>query len=111
MAQSKQCPRCGGTMVEGFIVDQAHGGAATVPVWVEGAPQRSVWTGVRLRGKSRLDVATWRCRSCGLLEQYAAAGPSRHDEAQQRTQRVVLVVALASLLVLAGVLLLVLVVR
>ncbi len=103
MAQSKQCLRCGGTMIEGFVVDQAHGGAATVPTWVEGAPERSVWTGVKLGGKAKLDIAAWRCRGCGLLEQYAAAAPSQHQQAQQRAMRVVVAVALASALVIAGV--------
>ena len=101
MAQSKQCLRCGGTLVEGFVVDQAHGGAATVPTWVEGAPQKSVWTGVKLGGKAKLDIAAWRCRSCGLLEQYAAAGPSQHQQAQQRAMRVVVVVALVTAVLLA----------
>ena len=94
MAHSKQCLRCGGTLIEGFIVDQAQGGAATVPSWVEGAPERSVWTGVKLGGKSQLDVASWRCRSCGLLENYAPGASGYHD-AQKRIHHKVLIAVIA----------------
>lgn len=101
MAQSKQCLKCGGTLVEGFVVDQAHGGAATVPTWVEGAPERSIWTGVKVSGKAQLDIATWRCRSCGLLEHYAAAGSTRHQDAQKQAHRVVVIIALVVALLIA----------
>ena len=82
-------------MSEGFVVDQTHGGTA-VPTWVEGPPQRSVWTGVRLTGKPRIEIETWRCGRCGFLEQYASGGPSRFLESRQRVQRVALVVVIAA---------------
>ena len=100
MAQSSTCPKCGGSMIEGFTVDQTHGSNA-VPTWVAGTPERSVWTGVKLSGKSRLEIATWRCRSCGFLEHYAGAGPSPHVEAQQRAQKVALVMAIVIALIAA----------
>lgn len=70
MAQSKDCPKCGGAMIAGYVVDHTHGGA-NVAQWVEGAPDKSFWVGLKLRGKPRLDIATWRCRRCGFLESYA----------------------------------------
>lgn len=38
--------------------------------WIEGAPEKS-WMGLRLRGKRRLEVQTWRCQRCAYLESYA----------------------------------------
>jgi hypothetical protein len=93
-------------MVEGFVVDASHG-TMGVSNWVEGPPEKSIWTGVKLSGRPRSELATWRCGRCGFLEHYAPASPDRSHEAAQRSQ-VVLVIAitLASLLVvLAGVLL------
>jgi hypothetical protein len=89
-------------MAEGFIVDVSHG-TMTVTSWVEGAPEKSVWTGLKLSGRGRSDIATWRCNRCGFLEQYAVAAPDRSKEAAQSKQ-VLLVVAitLAVLLVVLG---------
>jgi predicted Zn-ribbon and HTH transcriptional regulator len=70
MAEPSTCPKCAGTMERGFVVDQGHGIVA-VGDWVAGEPVRSLWTGLKLRGKTRLRVATWRCRRCGFLESYA----------------------------------------
>jgi hypothetical protein len=108
MAPSKQCPKCSGSMAEGFVVDVAHG-AVAVSSWVEGAPEKSVWTGVKVGGRPRSEIATWRCRSCGFLEHYASAAPDRSHEAAQRNQ--VLLVLAATLAALAAVLGAVLVLR
>ena len=59
-------------MVEGFVVDHAHG-TNKVSAWVEGAPHRSFWTGLKLGGKRKIDIQTMRCTRCGLLESYASA--------------------------------------
>jgi hypothetical protein len=58
-------------MEPGFVVDHTHGGVAK-PEWASGEPHYSIWTGVRLKGRTRLRVITYRCVSCGLLESYAA---------------------------------------
>jgi hypothetical protein len=89
-------------MAEGFVVDVSHGTMA-VTSWVEGAAEKSAWTGLKLSGRGRSEIATWRCNRCGFLEQYAVATPDRSMEAAQRKQ-VLLVVAitLATLLVVAG---------
>lgn len=105
MPQSKQCPKCSGSMSEGFVVDATHGGAA-VSSWMEGAPEKSVWTGLKLSGKSRSEIATWRCNRCGFLEHYAAEAPDRkHERAKQAQALMVVAISLAILLaVLAAVL-------
>ena len=57
-------------MESGFIVDEGYGTKA-VPKWVAGEPVKSIWTGLKLRGTTRLDVTTFRCKRCGYLESYA----------------------------------------
>lgn len=59
-------------MAEGYIVDRGESGARRVNQWIEGAPQKSFWQGLKLGGRRQLDVATWRCGRCGFLESYAA---------------------------------------
>lgn len=57
-------------MEPGFVVDHTYGGVAK-PEWASGEPQYSIWTGVRLRGRTRYRVITYRCGSCGRLEAFA----------------------------------------
>jgi predicted nucleic-acid-binding Zn-ribbon protein len=64
------CAKCGGAMEAGFVLDQTHGGLAQSS-WVDGAPERSVWFGIKLKGHRRLLVTTARCLQCGYLESYA----------------------------------------
>ena len=57
-------------MEPGFILDIAHG-ATTQSSWVNGVPEPSIWTGLKLKGHERLMVTTFRCPHCGYLESYA----------------------------------------
>jgi hypothetical protein len=58
-------------MERGFVLDQTYG-AVMQSAWMEGAPERSIWTGgVKLKGRRRLPVTTYRCPRCGYLESYA----------------------------------------
>lgn len=57
-------------MEEGFLLDNTHG-ANLSSRWVAGPPDRSFWTGVKVRGKRIIAVRTFRCTACGLLESYA----------------------------------------
>jgi hypothetical protein len=57
-------------MEEGYLIDTAYGGTV-LPKWAEGEPKKSIWTGLKLRGKEQLEVTTYRCRRCGYLESYA----------------------------------------
>lgn len=66
----RDCGRCGGSLEEGFLLDRSDSGA-TATHWVEGAPEKSFWTGLSLTGRRSLTLTTWRCRRCGLLESYA----------------------------------------
>ena len=68
--KSLNCLRCSGAMEAGYVVDEGYG-TRTVSKWIEGAPEPSMWTGLKLRGKDKLEVTTYRCRRCGYLESYA----------------------------------------
>lgn len=58
-------------MEQGFLVDHNYHGIAE-PEWADGEAQASMWTsGVKMRGKERRRVETYRCESCGYLESYA----------------------------------------
>lgn len=57
-------------MEPGYVIDEGYG-SRTVGQWIAGEPEKSIWTGLKLRGKEKLDVATYRCRRCGYLESYA----------------------------------------
>lgn len=57
-------------MTEGFLLDETYG--ARHPVrWVEGAPERSAWTGTKVRGRTVYTVQVYRCEVCGALRSYA----------------------------------------
>ena len=66
------CLRCKGKMEPGFVMDRGHANALSAQQWVEGQPERSIWTGIKTKGKERHKVTTFRCERCGYLESYAA---------------------------------------
>jgi hypothetical protein len=57
-------------MEAGYLADQGHGTHA-LPKWLAGIAEKSIWVGLKLRGKPLLEVSTYRCRRCGYLESYA----------------------------------------
>ncbi len=67
---SKSCPKCGRTMEEGFLVDSADAGVSAVAGWHRGQPQKK-WWGLKTTKADRIEITSWRCTSCGLLENYA----------------------------------------
>lgn len=68
--RAPECRKCSRAMEPGFLLDQTHGGVAQSS-WVDGVPERSVWFGLKLKGRRRLLVTTYRCPDCGFLESYA----------------------------------------
>jgi len=58
-------------MTEGFVLDIGQNGGRTVTSWVEGAPEKSFWLGVKLGSRAKFEIQTWRCARCGFLESYA----------------------------------------
>jgi len=57
-------------MEPGYMLDRGDSALAQ-SAWIEGAPERSVWTGLKLKGHQRLSVLSYRCSKCGYLESYA----------------------------------------
>src|SRR3954471_17429495 len=63
------CPKCNGPMVQGFIIDNTHGGMMPSS-WGSGEPQKSFWFGTKTPSET-IGFGTFRCSSCGSLESYA----------------------------------------
>jgi predicted nucleic-acid-binding Zn-ribbon protein len=64
-----KCPKCGSPMTTGFVLDMNQG--AKVAEWVEGAIEKSAWTGLKLKDRRRFPITADRCERCGFLEFYA----------------------------------------
>lgn len=64
------CPKCGGRMQQGFILDNTHG-ARLVSHWAPGAPLKSWWAGTKAAERELVPVGSYRCAGCGFLEMYA----------------------------------------
>ena len=60
-------------MVEGYMLDVTQNGARSVSKWIEGAPEKSFFVGLKISGRANLQIQTWRCGRCGFLENYAKA--------------------------------------
>ena len=57
-------------MEPGFVIDEGHG-TTYQEQWLEGVPDISRWTGVKMKGRRKLPVTTNRCTRCGYLEKWA----------------------------------------
>lgn len=68
-----QCPHCHVVMDVGFVPDLGHHSWPNEPKWTAGEPERSFWRGIKLKGKARVPISTYRCPRCGLLQSYARA--------------------------------------
>jgi predicted nucleic-acid-binding Zn-ribbon protein len=72
-AQNSICPKCGGEMRVGFVVDMSDSGRL-VPKWIAGEPETPFWSfGAKISDKEQHPVQTFRCSMCGYLESYARA--------------------------------------
>jgi hypothetical protein len=58
-------------MERGFRLDRGHGNLGSAARWVEGAPEPSFWTGVRMKNRRVRPVVSYRCPDCGLLIDFA----------------------------------------
>ena len=43
-------PKCAGTMQAGFMIDRGYGNALTPAYWQDGTPEKSFWTGLKMKG-------------------------------------------------------------
>lgn len=65
-----RCPKCNGSMSQGFPIDSTHN-AVRVAQWAEGEPAYWFLRILRMKGRRRLPIESWRCDKCGYLEEYA----------------------------------------
>ena len=63
-------------MHPGFFLDSKHGERRGLTEWVAGAPEKSFWMGLKIKGRQVLPVTVFRCERCGFLESYALPGPA-----------------------------------
>jgi hypothetical protein len=66
-----ECPHCAKRMQPGFLLERGDQNRLSSTQWVEGTPERSLWTGLRVKHRAVLPVATYRCEACGYLASYA----------------------------------------
>lgn len=66
------CPKCQSPMQEGFVLDHGDLNYKMQPVWIEGAPEESFWSGLKTKNRQALSVRAFRCPKCGFLEFYTA---------------------------------------
>jgi hypothetical protein len=64
------CPTCSKRLEGGFMLDHSQHGV-DVTQWVEGAPEKSIWTGIKLKGRRQLPMYAWRCPSCCEVRLFA----------------------------------------
>ena len=63
------CPKCAGQMENGFLLDVSTGyGQST---WVEGQPEHTRFSMIKIKGKRMYQTITFRCVNCGFLESYS----------------------------------------
>ena len=65
------CLRCRGPMEQGFVPDRGDYSVPGLQTWVAGAPEKSLWSGIKMKGKQVIPVTTFRCTNCGFLESHA----------------------------------------
>lgn len=65
------CPRCGGVMEAGMVLDPAHPHVSHLQTWVRGIPKSGVLGQLKVDRQEQLQVVAYRCQSCGRLESFA----------------------------------------
>ncbi|HEU0298518.1 MAG TPA: hypothetical protein VFR37_03670 [Longimicrobium sp.] len=64
------CPNCQRPLEGGYLLDDM-GGSHEVSQWVEGAPEKSFWGTMKLKGRRKLTVYAWRCPGCTQVRLFA----------------------------------------
>ena len=80
----KDCPKCAGKLIQGFMPDRTHGGTF-LHRWHKGAPSfslKSFWSEMRCNWSDSIPIAAFRCEACGFLELYA---DQSFDTTKQKT--------------------------
>ena len=67
MSSAQECPKCRRSMQAGYVAD-ASDGTALVSSWYEGVPEKGFFGGLKLWRKTKTEITTYRCSTCGFLE-------------------------------------------
>lgn len=67
------CPKCQGNMTPGHAYAEYCGWRAPVS-WATGRAEKSIWTGLSMWGKDKLQLAQFACDQCGFVEHYLDRG-------------------------------------
>ncbi len=70
MNTKPKCPKCGGEMKEGFVVDKGYA-QRSFARWVAGPPEETLFGFPKIDGKETRSIRTFCCQSCRFLESYA----------------------------------------
>jgi predicted nucleic-acid-binding Zn-ribbon protein len=65
-----KCPKCQRAIQKGYIPDATCG--VVLGTWIGGEVETGFLGAIKLKGKTRRRITTYRCNSCGYLESYAA---------------------------------------
>ena len=78
--ETKTCPKCGGEMLEGSVVDRSgFAGTKAVASWIPGKPKKSFFERIGaapIESETLLDA--YCCSSCGYVELFAVSPPRRN---------------------------------
>jgi hypothetical protein len=55
----------------GIVLDKGHYNLPSASEWLEGQPETSFWSGLKMKGHQKFPVRSYRCPRCGYLESYA----------------------------------------
>lgn len=65
------CPTCRVAMDLGYQLDLGHHSSRRQAEWVEGAPEKSFWSGLKTKDRAVMPIVTYRCPRCGMLASFA----------------------------------------
>jgi hypothetical protein len=65
------CPFCNVPLEPGYVLDRVAARSGRAAEWISGVPEPSWMWGVRTGGRKRREIESWRCKQCGLLQEYA----------------------------------------
>ena len=67
----QRCPKCGGEMEQGFVMDFGDKYLRKVSSWAKGSPRLNWIDNTKVPEEGLIPIGAFRCSSCGFLEYYA----------------------------------------
>ncbi|PYT07619.1 MAG: hypothetical protein DMF49_07595 [Acidobacteria bacterium] len=66
-------------MQEGFVPDVGQNDRFRRTRWTEGRPEKTLFGGLKVKGRRQLDTVTFRCPRCGWLIWFAPELPGSDE--------------------------------